>query len=180
MRLVLDGPSSAVTPWEAVALGRSFARAGLMPRARAAFEHAAATSAGRSVMAQASRLEALRALALLLRRERRFDDAAACWRLVLEMPACPLLLAREANEALAIHHEHRVRDLDAARTFALRSLGNGNDRMRNGSGWNDAVRHRLQRIERKMTPVNGRSLFPSSSPERLSFGSPTSGPRTSS
>ena len=34
-------------------------------------------------------------------------------------------VAREAAEALAIHHEHRVRDLESARGFALRTLDHG-------------------------------------------------------
>jgi hypothetical protein len=41
------------------------------------------------------------------------------------------------------------------------------------------VRHRLQRLERKMTPPSGRGLFPSS-PLPPSCGSRTSAPRTSS
>ena len=35
---------------------------------------------------------------------------------------CPAGCAREATEALAVHHEHRARDLEAARTFALQSF----------------------------------------------------------
>ena len=54
-------------------------------------------------------------------------------------------VASEANEALAIHHEHRVRDLDSAQAFALRSLRNEAH-----PAWNEAVRHRLARIQRKM------------------------------
>jgi hypothetical protein len=38
-----------------------------------------------------------------------------------------------------IHHEHRVRDLAAAKAFALRSLEHGTPR-----GWHDAVRHQWQ------------------------------------
>ena len=54
-------------------------------------------------------------------------------------------LKREANEALAIHHEHRVRDFARAKTFALKSL-----EMNARPGWAHAVHHRLARIERKM------------------------------
>jgi hypothetical protein len=79
------------------------------------------------------------------RRVRRYDEAAACWRRLLDLGGGPSRVVREASEALAIHHEHRVRDLGAARTFALRSLEHGRH-----PAWADAVRHRLSRIERKM------------------------------
>ena len=68
------------------------------------------------------------------------------WRQVLDVAGCPQPVAREATAALAVHHEHRSRDLAAARTFAQLSLDAG---MR--PAWNNAVRHRLARIERKMT-----------------------------
>ena len=88
------------------------------------------------------------------RRSRRFDTAAEWWRQLLEVPGCSAQLRREATEALAIHHEHRDRDLAAAKMFALKSLETGAE-----AAWGDAVRHRLARIERKMT--SERSLFPS-------------------
>ena len=69
--------------------------------------------------------EALRALAYLARRARRFAEAAGYWQQLLALRGCPPPLAREANEALAIHHEHRVRDLAEAKRFALRSLESG-------------------------------------------------------
>src|SRR5207237_9953447 len=70
-----------------------------------------------SALSRSIRLAALRQLALTFRRARRFDDAAACWRQLLDVPQCPAHLTREANQALAIHHEHRVRDLAVARVF---------------------------------------------------------------
>jgi len=175
--LVREGPASVGTAWEALALGRTYARAGLEPSARASLERAVDLARTGGVEPG---IEALRALALLHRRARRHEEAARCWRQLLEAPACPASFAREANEALAIHHEHRVRDLVGAKTFALRSLtGEGNGK--NGEGWNDAVRHRLQRLERKMAagPPSGRPLFPSW-PLPPSCGSRTSAPRTSS
>ena len=93
------------------------------------------------------RIIGLRSLALLSRRSRQYDEAAAYWHRLLELPACPPHVAREASQALAVHHEHRVRDLEAARAFALRSLaatGTGK------TGWHRAVHHRIARIERKM------------------------------
>ena len=183
MALVREGPAHARNAWEALALGRVYARAGLDMRAHDAFELAAASKGADSASASAAQAEALRMLAVMLRRARRFDEAAACWQRLLDLPSCPADVVLAANEALAIHHEHRVRDLTAAKTFALRSLkdgvGYGMD-AGTGSGWNDAVRHRLQRIERKLT--SGRPLFPSwpSQPSRPSSGSPRSAHRTSS
>jgi hypothetical protein len=92
------------------------------------------------------RTDALRALACAARRARRYEDAAALWRQVLDVAGCPPRVAREATRALAIHHEHRSRDLVAAMAFAQRSLDTSSL-----PAWNDAVRHRLARIERKMT-----------------------------
>ena len=158
IELVADGPSAARTAWEALALGRAYARSGMGDRACAAFERAVSMSSGRGAQSDAPKAEALRAMALVERRARRYNEAAAAWRRLLQVASCPALMAREANEALAIHHEHRVRDLAAAKMFALESLENG----REDSGWSDAVQHRLQRIERKMTPVTARPLFSSS------------------
>jgi len=91
------------------------------------------------------RIAALRALALASRRARRFDEAAGYWRQLLDIAECPPHVAREATEALAIHHEHRLRDLGVAKAFALRTLQSGTR-----PAWHEAARHRLARIERKM------------------------------
>ena len=61
------------------------------------------------------------------------------------MRGCPAPIAREAAEALAIHHEHRVRDLTVAKAFALRNLEPGTD-----GNWANAARYRLARLERKL------------------------------
>jgi len=179
--LVEEGASCARDSWEAVALGRTYAANGCVDRACDAFERAIDMSAGGSVAADTARVEALRGLAALLRRARRYDDAADAWRRLLQVRTCPHAMAREANEALAIHHEHRVRDLAAAKMFALNSLETGAGR--SGAAWNDAVRHRLERLEKKErrtdARLTARPLFPSSSLPP-SCGSPTSAPRTSS
>jgi uncharacterized protein YprB with RNaseH-like and TPR domain len=141
LHLVRGGPGAARNARETLALGRVYARAGLEARARDAFQRAA----DRASTSGAIQVDSLRALALAWRRARRYDDAAGCWRAVLDAPACPRHVAREATEALAIHHEHRVRDLAAARAFALRSLESGTRPASHA-----AVRHRLARIERKM------------------------------
>jgi hypothetical protein len=141
LELVQGGPDLARDAREMLALGRVYARAGLDGRARDAFRRAT----DRSSSSGPIRIESLRALALAWRRARQFDEAAQCWRSLLDTPACPRPLAREATEALAIHHEHRLRDLGAARTFALRSLASALPAANNEAG-----RHRLARIERKL------------------------------
>jgi ribosomal protein L29 len=55
-----------------------------------------------------------------------------------------LELRQVAAEALAIHLEHRRRDLTGARTHALFALEQSNARRVDG------VRHRLARIDRKL------------------------------
>jgi hypothetical protein len=91
------------------------------------------------------KVDGLRALALAWRRARQFEEAAGCWQQLLEVRGCPVHVVREATDALAIHHEHRKRDLAAAKMFALRSLESGTQPARS-----DAVRHRLARLDRKM------------------------------
>ena len=48
-------------------------------------------------------------------------------------------------EALAVHHEHRARDLEAARRFALQSL-----RLQATVARRDAIKYRLARLDRKL------------------------------
>lgn len=148
LRMVNEGPGAAGDAREAVALGRVFERAGLPTRATESYERALSfpTRGRGDAGGLLVRVEALRALAQMARRCRRHDVAAERWRQVLEVPGCPRAVAREAAEALAVHHEHRVRDLASARTFALRTLEIGLATTRN-----QAVRHRLERIERKMS-----------------------------
>ena len=100
------------------------------------------------------RIEALRAYALLLRRLRRYEEAAGSWRELLDMRQCPPPYAREAMEALAVHHEHRARDLEAARTFALQSL-----RLQATAARQEAVKYRLARINRKLGSRTLSTLF---------------------
>jgi uncharacterized protein YprB with RNaseH-like and TPR domain len=141
LHLARTGPDAARNARESLALGHVFARAGMETHGRAAFERSLELSAAPAGAYDPTRIEALRALAQALRRARLFEEAARRWRQLLEQRGCPPAIAREATEALAIHHEHRVRDLTAAHAFALRGLEMGT---RGGP-------HRLARIERKMT-----------------------------
>ena len=143
-QLLEDGPPAAATTREAYGLGRLYERAGRMSDARACFARAAGIEGDLRTDAGAQ-AEALRAYAVLSRRERRYEEAALAWRRLLELRSCPSPLVREATEALAIHHEHRVRDLRAARSFALQSLDYPGTTSRR-----DAVHHRLARLDRKI------------------------------
>ena len=91
------------------------------------------------------RTAALHALALSDRHARRYDDAAARWQALADAPDCPALVRRAAVEALAIHHEHRARNLRTARAFALKGLESPG-----GPAWREAVRRRITRIDRKL------------------------------
>jgi hypothetical protein len=64
-------------------------------------------------------------------------------------------LRRFAAEALAIHHEHRDRDLDSARDLALFALeeAEADGRMADG------VRHRLARLNRKIAKKTDAQLL---------------------
>jgi len=151
LHLARLGPSEARSAREALALGHVFARAGMESQAREAFERSLALCAAPAGAYDPTRIDALRALALAWRRARQFDRAAARWHELLQIRSCPAPVAREAAEALAIHHEHRVRDLAAAHAFALKGL---DDDVAPPAParvlWTRAVRHRLARIERKI------------------------------
>jgi uncharacterized protein len=153
LEIVRGGPDYAENAREALALGHVYSRAREDDRAEeraiAAYERAitlAATS--RSSRAALVTADALYALALAYRRARRFDDAATCWTALIES-GCSTSVEREAIEALAIHHEHRRRDLESARLFAKQNVA----RARKGA------QHRLDRIERKLAGGGGRLLL---------------------
>jgi hypothetical protein len=54
---------------------------------------------------------------------------------------------RDALEALAIHHEHRSRDLDQARRFA--------EQTRRVAGAHRGINQRLARLDRKIVSSGG-------------------------
>ena len=140
-RLLEDGPEASDLAREALGLGQLYERAGLQEEARAAFDRASSLPSADTL----TRAEALRGLATMCRRVRDYEASAAAWRSILELRACPAAIAREATEALAVHHEHRLRDPLSARTFALRSL-----RMPVTPTRREALEHRLARLDRKL------------------------------
>jgi uncharacterized protein YprB with RNaseH-like and TPR domain len=142
-QLLEDGPAASQAAREALGLGQLYERAGLFKEARASFMRAAALPADDITGA-----EALRALALACRRMREYHTAADAWRALLDRPGCPQAIVREATEALAIHHEHRLRDPRSARSFALKSL-----RLPATHSRREALEHRLARLNRKLGEV---------------------------
>jgi uncharacterized protein len=98
---------------------------------------------------QAARADALYWLALRCRRARRFVEAADAWRELADLPGLDSDRRREALEALAIHHEHRAKDLEAARAFAVSALKLAGD-----AKSVDEMRHRLGRLSRKIGEEN--------------------------
>jgi hypothetical protein len=127
-------------------LGQLFERTGDGRRARQCFARAAGFDAAAPLAGdEETRAEAVHAYASLCRRERRYVDAARAWRQLLDMRRAPARLVREASEALAVHHEHRLRDPRTARAFALRSAP-----LQETATRRQALQHRLARLERKL------------------------------
>jgi len=157
LEIVCGGPDYAENAREALALGHVYARAHADARAVDAYERAVTLAAtSRSQRASLLATEALRALALAYRRAHRFDDAAKCWTTLIES-GCPSAVEREAIEALAIHHEHRRRDLESAKIFAERHLDVSHGQHRESV--KAAARHRLNRIQRKLSASDSRPLL---------------------
>ena len=103
-------PTPAATSAEQLALGRLYERAGDRARAIRVVRHGGARRSTADV-----RRHALARLAALLARDDRHDEAAAAWRGVLDLARGRARRSRRSTrravEALAIHHEHRARDL---------------------------------------------------------------------
>jgi len=140
-QLLEDGPAAARTAREALGMGRLYERGSLLVEAKACFARATDMNDGDEEL----RADALRAYALVARRLRHYDDAAAAWRRVLGLPLCPRPIEREASEALAVHLEHRRQDLSSARDFAMRLLDVDDSVPRR-----QAARYRLARLDRKL------------------------------
>src|SRR5688572_1100203 len=140
--LITRGPGEARTAQEAYGLARIYERAGAHDHAEASLlktiDFARRVGGEPEVHA-----EALRRLAWLRRRARRVHEAADAWRELASLPRCAASLRREAKEALAIHYEHRSKNLQVAHQHAL-------DLMSDIDANQVRVRHRLDRLERKL------------------------------
>jgi hypothetical protein len=156
-RLAQDGHGACRDCAEALALGRIYERADALERADACYLRAAGSDD------PDVRGEALYRLALRRRRDRMFAEAAAFWRELVALTEPGSLRRRGslaglrqcAVEALAIHHEHRDRDLLGARELALFALREGDARSADG------LRHRLARLDRKIARKSDAQLFTS-------------------
>lgn len=157
MELIEQGAEGTRSARECLGLGRLYERAGMRDRAALCYAHAAS---GHVRGSRQDRAEALCWLARRMRRECRHDEAAGAWQQILALErseGTAHRLTREAAHALAAHHEHRSRDLQAAHKYAVcaaTAAATEADRLQ--------ARHRLVRLERKLGLENGkgdRALF---------------------
>ncbi len=143
IRLITRGPAEARTAQEAYGLARVYERAGARDNAEASLLRT--IDFARRVGAEPEvHGEALRRLAWIRRRARRVHDAADAWQELASLPRCAASLRREAKEALAIHYEHRSKNLEVARQHAL-------DLLAEAESNHLRVRHRIDRLERKLS-----------------------------
>ena len=145
-QLLDEGVTAATTAREALGIGRLFERSGMIPDALACY--ARAVDMGPGVCA-----EALYAHAILLRRMRRYAAAAEAWQRLLDLPDSSPRLQREAAEALAVHHEHRLRSLLSARRLAMPSR-----QFEVPTTRRPATEYRLARPDRMLARVDPTSL----------------------
>jgi uncharacterized protein len=148
-KLAERGHEACADNAEALSLGKIFERANLNGRAEACYCRAATSSN------PFTRADALCRLGIRLRRDRRFEEAASVWRELIEFTEPRTLrrgvlgdLRQVAIEAMAIHQEHRAKDLAGARELALAALDECDTRAEG------SVRHRLARIDRKLSVKN--------------------------
>jgi tetratricopeptide (TPR) repeat protein len=167
VQLVEEGPGRCRDAAEALALGKVYERADCAERALSAYRRAAEEAEAPIEV----RAEAIYRVGLRLRRDRRYVEAADCWRRLLELKpgrfgrGSELLasLRQFAVEALAIHQEHRERDYVGAKELTLQLLEDADDWSRPSPAGRenrraDATRHRLARLEKKLAKRND-SLF---------------------
>src|SRR4029450_89244 len=154
LRLAGAGEPACRDGIEALAVGRVLERGGALERAEACYRRASQSQC------LDTRAESFYRLGLRCRRSGRFEDAAQWWRQLVALTdtvsrAHALGSLREfAIEALAIHQEHRARDLHAARELALFALEE-DTRSRRADG----MRHRLARLDRKLAKKENAQFF---------------------
>ena len=153
-RLVRDGAGAADRASQALGLGRVYEKVGRHESAVTCYRRAACFAptgssgmipVGSSTVDAEARARALGRLASIYRRQRRYSDAADAWARLLALPRVPGRLRREASVALAVHHEHRLRDPRQAQWFAKHALEAEPHPARRR-----AVQHRLTRLRRKI------------------------------
>ena len=153
VRLTQQGPEACRDGAESLSLGKVLEKAGQTARAEACYRRAAESRDA------ATRGDAIYRLAVRLRRDRRFMEAAEAWRELMDLTEPRGMrrgllgdLRQIAVEALAIHHEHRSKDLAGARELAMTSLEESGVRP-------EKARHRLARLDRKLARRQDGPLF---------------------
>ena len=140
-RLLRDRHEARTDGEELAGLGRELLRRGDAPAAESCLCRALPDLRSGT----AARAEALAGLARLRRRQRRHGEAAPLW---LELTRCAGArpgVRQEATEALAIHYEHRDRDLQTAQRWAERARS-----LPLGGRHRDRLEHRVARLRRKI------------------------------
>ena len=115
------GAPIITNPQERLAVGRELLRLNQRSAAEACFR----TVAECGTAPDSVRAEALYSWARSLRRARRHHEAADVWRRLASSRTVRAVLRAEAQEALAVHHEHRDRDLEKAHQWAKGALVSG-------------------------------------------------------
>ena len=151
VRLLAGAPATSASARESLGAGRLLERGDRFTAAERCYRDAADRARfERGADVSWTRADALRALAVRCRRDGRHDQAAEAWDAIAVDRRAPGGIRREALEALAIHFEHRARDLNQARRFAQLSLAE-----RVGAQTLESGRHRLARLNRKMAGTPG-------------------------
>jgi uncharacterized protein len=146
-RLLRAGVTACTRAEEAALLGRELHRRAEPSEAEACYRRGLDDLAA----AHPLRGETLAGLARLLRSQRRYDEAAVCWTEITGLRRLRAGLRLEATEALAVHFEHRRRDLERAHGYAERARHA--DMAGPGAGRTGAIRldRRLDRLRRKLS-----------------------------
>ena len=163
-RLLRAGVAACSRAEEAALLGRELHRRAEPSEAEACYRRGLDDLAA----AHPLRAETLAGLARLLRSQRRYDEAAACWTDITGVRGLRAGLRLEATEALAVHFEHRRRDLARAHSYAERARQADMARpgARPGAGHTGAIRldRRLDRLRRKLSGARPESEAVGASP----------------
>lgn len=144
-RLLRSGATACGRAEEAALVGRELHRRGELAEAEACYRR------GLDDLRPGHPLvgETLAGLARMLRSQRRYDEAAACWTDLTALRGIRLALRQEATEALAVHFEHRRRDLERAQRWAEQTTGHTRTAA-------SRLERRLERLKRKLSGSTGR------------------------
>ena len=145
-RLLRAGVAACTRAEEAALLGRELHRRAEAPEAEACYRRGLDDLAAGHPL----RGDTLAGLARLLRSQRRYDEAAACWTEITSVRGVRAGLRLEATEALAVHFEHRRCDLERAHSYAERAKHAEASRPDAGRTGATRLERRLDRLRRKV------------------------------